>query len=75
MTCDLGHETKITSQKKNKKMTIFNWVKMSKSTTLIMRPRYFHIKQIKTDYKTQFPTDSMLNNKIKKNQLKKGHKK
>ena len=56
-------------------MTLFNWVKMSKSTTLIMRPRYSHIKQIKTDYKTQFPTDSMLNNKIKKNQLKKEHKK
>jgi hypothetical protein len=37
-----------------------------KLTTLIMRLRYPHIKQIKTDYKTQFSTDPILNDKIKK---------
>ena len=34
-----------------------------------MRSRYSHKKHIKTDYETQF--DSMLNDKIKKNQLNK----
>jgi hypothetical protein len=44
---------------------------MSKPTTLIMIPKYPYIKQIKTDYKTQFPTDSMLNNEIEKQLIKK----
>jgi hypothetical protein len=39
--------------------------------TLIMRLRYPHKKQIKTDYKTQFSTDPILNDKIKKNSIKK----
>jgi hypothetical protein len=44
--------------------------------TLILRPIYFHKKQIKIDYETQFPTDPILNNKIeKKNQLNKRYKK
>jgi hypothetical protein len=41
-------------------------VKMSKPATLIMRPRYFHIKQIKINYEAQFSTDSMLSNEIVK---------
>ena len=48
---------------------------MSKPVTLILRQRYSHKKQIKIDYETQFPTDPMLNNKLKKNQLNKKHKK
>ena len=39
--------------------------------TLIMRLRYPHKKQIKTDYETQFSTDPILNDKIKKNSIKK----
>ena len=39
-----------------------------------MRLRYPYKKRIKTDYKTQFSTDLILNEKIKKIQLKK-HKK
>ena len=35
-----------------------------------MRQRYSHKKQIRIDYETQFSTDPMLNDKIKKNQLK-----
>jgi hypothetical protein len=31
-----------------------------------MRPRYPHRKLIKIDYETQFPTDPILNDKIKK---------
>jgi len=51
-------------------------IKISKPVTLILRPIYFHKKQIKINYKTQFATDPMLNNKIeKKNQLNKRHKK
>ena len=48
---------------------------MSNPATLIMRPKYHHIKQINTDYKVEFPTDSMLNNEIEKKSIKKGHKK
>jgi len=39
---------------------------MSKLVTLIVRPKYSNKKQIKTDYKAQFPIDPMLNDKIKK---------
>jgi hypothetical protein len=39
---------------------------MPKPVTLILRPRYFHKKQIKIDYEAQFPTDRMLNDKIEK---------
>ena len=39
---------------------------MPKLVTLIVRPRYFHKKQIKTDYKAQFSTNPILNDKIKK---------
>ena len=46
---------------------------MSKHMILILRPKYSHKKQIKIDYETQFSTDSMLNDKIKK--LNKKHKK
>jgi hypothetical protein len=42
--------------------------------TLIMRLRYPHKKQIKTDYETQFSTDPILNDKIKKNSIKKKHR-
>jgi hypothetical protein len=39
---------------------------MPKLVTLILRPRYSYKKQIKIDYETQFPTDQILNDKIKK---------
>jgi hypothetical protein len=35
-----------------------------------MRPTYPYKKQIKIDYKVQFPSDLMLIDEIKKNQLK-----
>ena len=39
---------------------------MSKPATLIVWPRYSYRKQIKKDYKVQFLTDLMLNDKTKK---------
>jgi hypothetical protein len=36
-----------------------------------MRLRYPYKKKIKTNYETQFSTDLILNNKIKKNSIKK----
>jgi hypothetical protein len=36
-----------------------------------MIPKYPYRKQIKIEYETQFPTDSMLNDKIKKKRHKK----
>jgi hypothetical protein len=48
---------------------------MLKLITLIVRSRYSHKKQIKTDHETQFLTDSIFNDKIKKIQLNKRHKK
>ena len=39
-------------------------VKISKFVLLIMRSKYPHKKQIKIYYKIQFPTDSILNDKI-----------
>jgi len=39
---------------------------MSKPATLIMKPRYLYIKQIKINYDIQFSTDLILNNEIKK---------
>jgi hypothetical protein len=39
--------------------------------TLIIRPTYPYKKQIKIDYKVKFPSDLILINEIKKNQLKK----
>jgi hypothetical protein len=46
-------------------------IKMLKSATSIMRPIYSHRKQIKTYYETQFLTDPILNNEIrKKNSIK-----
>jgi hypothetical protein len=39
---------------------------MLKLVTLILRPIYSHKKQIKIDYEAQFPTNPILNNKIKK---------
>jgi hypothetical protein len=49
---------------------------MPKLATLIARLIYSHRKQIKTNYKTQFPTNPMLNDEIeKKIQFKKRHKK
>jgi hypothetical protein len=41
-------------------------VKIPKLMTLIARLRYSNKKQIKTDYKTQFSTDPVLNDKILK---------
>jgi len=49
-------------------------VKIPKLATLIARLRYPHRKQIRTYYEVQFPTNSVLNDEIEKNQLKKGHK-
>jgi len=43
---------------------------MPKFMTLILRPRYSHKKQIKTDYEAQFPTDPMLNDKIERKTIK-----
>jgi hypothetical protein len=48
---------------------------MLKHVTLIVRSIYSHKKQNKIDYTIQFLTDSMLNDKHKKNQLNKRHKK
>jgi len=48
---------------------------MPKHVTLIVRLRYSHKKHIKTDCEAQFSTDSMLDDKIKKNQLNKKNKK
>jgi len=44
---------------------------MLKLVTLILRSRYSHKKQIKTDYEAQFLTNPIFNDKIKKNQLNK----
>jgi hypothetical protein len=46
-------------------------VRIPKLVTLILRPRYYHKKQIKISYEAQFLTDAMLNDKNKKNQLNK----
>jgi len=43
---------------------------MSKPATLVARPIYSHRKQIKTNYKTQFPINLMLNDKIEKKNTK-----
>jgi len=43
---------------------------MPKFMTLILRPRYSHKKQIKTDYEAQFPTNPMLNDKIERKTIK-----
>ena len=48
---------------------------MKKLVTLILRPKYSHKKQIIIDYEAQFPNNSVLNDKIEKNQLNKRHKK
>jgi hypothetical protein len=48
---------------------------MPKPATLVTRPIYFYKKQIKTNYETQFAANPILNDEIKKNQLKKIHKK
>ena len=42
-----------------------------KSTTLIVIPRYPYRKHIKTNYKTQFLTDLVVNNEIKKTKTQK----
>jgi hypothetical protein len=63
---DLGHDTEITFLKKIKKQPNLTMVKMPKSTTLIIRPRYSYEKQIKTCYEAQFLTDPMLSNEIEK---------
>jgi hypothetical protein len=47
---------------------------MPKSMTLILRPRYYHKKQIKINYEAQFLIDPILNDKNKKNQLNKRYK-
>jgi len=39
---------------------------MLKLATMIVRPRHPYKKQIKTNYEVQFPTDPLLNDKIKK---------
>jgi hypothetical protein len=39
---------------------------MSKPATLVARRIYSHRKQIKTNYKGQFPTNPMLNDEIEK---------
>ena len=39
---------------------------MQKPKNLIMRQRYPHWKQIKINYEAQFPTNSILNDKIEK---------
>jgi hypothetical protein len=44
---------------------------MPKPTTLILKPKYPRIKQIKIYYEAQFPMKLMLNDEIEKNQLKK----
>ena len=43
---------------------------MPKLVTLILRPRYSYKKQTKIDYETQFPTDSMFNDRIEKKSIK-----
>ena len=43
---------------------------MLKLVTLILRSRYSHKKQIKTDYGAQFLTAPILNDKIKKKSIK-----
>jgi hypothetical protein len=48
---------------------------MPKLATLIVRLRYPHRNQIKTDYKTQSSTDLVLNDEIEKKLIKKRHKK
>jgi len=55
--------------KKQKKPELTG-VKIPKPATLIVRSIYHYRKQIKIDYETQFLTDLVLNDKIKKNQLK-----
>jgi len=40
-----------------------------------MRPRWTHIKQIKTNDETQFPVNPMLNDEIEKKTIKKNLKK
>jgi len=45
-------------------------VKIPKPTTLIMRPRYPHKKQVKTDYEAQFSIGLVLNNEIEKKSIK-----
>ena len=44
---------------------------MPKPTTLILKPKYPHIKQIKIYYEAQFPTKLMLNDEIEKKSIKK----
>jgi hypothetical protein len=43
---------------------------MPKLVNLILRPIYSYKKQIKIDYETQFPTDSMFNDRIEKKSIK-----
>jgi hypothetical protein len=40
-----------------------------------MRPEQPHKKQLKTNYETQLSINQIINDEIKKNQLKKVHKK
>jgi len=56
--------------KKQKKPELTG-VKIPKPATLIMRSIYHYRKQIKIDYETQFLTDLVLNDKIKKKSIKK----
>ena len=42
---------------------------MSKSASLIVRPRHPHRKQIKKYYETQFLTELVLNDEIEKKKL------
>jgi hypothetical protein len=43
---------------------------MPKPATLVARSIYYHRKQIKTNYKAQFPTNLMLNDEIEKKDTK-----
>jgi hypothetical protein len=47
---------------------------MSKLATLIMRPRYYHGKQIKIDYEVQFSIDLIFNDNTRKKSIKKNTK-
>jgi len=42
---------------------------LAKFMTWVMRSKYFHIKQIKLNYKIQYPVNPMLNDGIEKKKL------
>ena len=61
-------------KKKIRKTINLIGVKISKPTILIIKLKYHCRKKIKTDYKAQFSINLILNDKIKKNSIKKNTK-